>query len=415
MKKILVVEDSKVALKILQNIIDIESDFEALYAASYAQAQELLSAHQQEIIAALVDYHLPDAHEGEAIDFMLAQGVPTIVLTASFDEQRRSSLLKKGIADYIIKEGKFSYYYAIKLVNRLWKNRNIKVLVAEDSTTSRHYIRDLLKLQLFQVFEAEDGLEAMQVLTDNPDIKMLITDYYMPNMDGFELVQKIRNKYQKPDLVIIGLSAESKDSLSAKFIKNGANDFLRKPFNREEFQCRIMHNVDSLEYLEQIRNTANRDFLTGAYNRRYFFTEGEQIFLQAKQKSTPLAVAIIDIDFFKQINDTYGHDAGDKVLSFLSRKLNQMLPRFLVARAGGEEFFILMQGLNNKQACTLINEVRSIIHNTPIEIGEQSITMTFSAGVSNLVQNSLDEQIKIADTALYRAKEAGRNCVLGDE
>lgn len=415
MKKILVVEDSKIALKILVNIISVESIFEPVYASSYKEALDIYEKEKADIFAALIDYHLPDSDDGELVDFLLTQNVPTIVLTGSFNESLRKNLLNKGIVDYVIKEGKFSYQYAVKLLNRIYKNQNTHVLVVEDSDTARRYIAELLELYLFKVHTAVDGLDALQKLDENPGVKMVITDYNMPNMDGFELIQKLRNNRQAHDLVIIGLSGDGKESLSAKFIKNGANDFLLKPFNREEFQCRVLHNVESQEYLEHIRNTANRDFLTNSYNRRYFFKTGSQLYEKAKANQQALAVAVIDIDHFKKINDTYGHDVGDQILKLFARQLNGMLERFLVARAGGEEFFVMMPGLNNAQACKLLDEVRGIIANSSIDTEQGPVKATFSAGISNQYAESLDAQIKAADLSLYEAKESGRNCVLGDK
>lgn len=414
MKKILIVEDSNTVMKVLRYFVDLESDFIGLYAKDFQEAKEIVERENDQIFAALVDLHLPDAPNGEVVDYTLSQEIPTIVLTSSFDDERRKHLFSKGIIDYVTKEGRFSYRYAIGLLNRIWRNQQIKVLVAEDSSTSRRYISDLLRLYLFEVYTAVDGQDAIDILLREPDIKMLITDYHMPNMDGVSLVRNLRNKYEKSDIVIIGLSGEGEESLSAKFIKNGANDFLHKPFNREEFQCRVMHNIEAMEHLEQARNIANRDFLTGAYNRRYFFTNASCIHKQAKTEKTPLAVAVLDIDFFKKINDNYGHDVGDGVLKFFTKALNDALDRFLVARAGGEEFFVLMPGLNNQQACTLMDKVRDIISKSPIEIDHNTLTISFSTGISNMYMESIDAQLKVADEALYRAKNSGRNCVVGD-
>lgn len=413
MRKILVVEDSSTVTQALRRIIELESDFLGVYSASYKETTQKIAEHREDIFVALVDLNLPDAADGEVVDYLLSLGVPTIVLTANFDEGNRENLFRKGIVDYVSKEGLYSFRYAVKLVDRIYKNQKIKVLVVDDSEVSRRFVGGLLKLYLFEVYTANDGVEATKMLLDMPDIKMLITDYNMPNMDGFALVQSLRNRHKKTDLVIIGISSEGQESLSAKFIKNGANDFLRKPFNREEFQCRVMHNIQALEHIEQIRNIANRDYLTGAYNRRYFFNSGGAMYKTARQDASPLAVAVIDIDFFKKINDSYGHDVGDGVLKYFSKMLNTSLSRFLVARAGGEEFFILMLGLNNRQACTLIDAAREIICNSVIDIEGTEIRMSFSAGVSNDLCANLDEQIKMADEFLYRAKADGRNCVVG--
>lgn len=412
MKKILVIEDSHTVLKVLRRIINLESEFTGLYATNYAEAEKIVEENGSQIFAALADMNLPDAPNGEVVDFVLSKGIPTIVLTGSADTEKRADLFRKGIVDYVNKEGVFSYRYAVRLVDRIWRNQSVKVLVVDDSDTSRRHVASLLKLYRFNVLTANDGAQGIDVILANPDIKMLITDYNMPGMNGVELIRMLRNKHEKTDLVIIGLSGEGQ--LSAKFIKNGASDFLSKPFNREEFQCRVMHNIEAFEHVEQIRNIANRDYLTGAYNRRYFFVNAGQIYKSAKAEEQNLAVAVLDIDFFKLVNDNYGHDVGDGVLKYFTKILSQAFGKFLVARAGGEEFFVLMPGLSNVQACALVDVVRKGMAAEAVEVGNESLPITFSAGVSNKYCGSLDEQIKTADTLLYEAKEAGRNCVMGD-
>lgn len=415
-KKILVVEDSPIVSKIVRHVLKNDDAIEAVYTADFAQTKVAYAEHKDDLFAALVDLNLPDAPDGEVVDYMLQQKVPTIVLTGSYDDERRERLLAKGIVDYVIKEGRYSYNYAVNQVHRLSKNQDIKVLVVDDSDVSRNHIAELLRRHLFEVVVASNGIDAVKVLLDNPDIKLLITDYHMPRMDGFELVQNIRHKYEKSDLVIIGLSSEGQSNLSAKFIKNGANDFLQKPFNPEEFYCRVNHNVESLELIEQIRNAANRDHLTNLYNRRYFFEHGEELYAHAEAAAAPLAAAVIDIDYFKNINDSHGHEAGDAVLRQLGDILENTLGRFLVARAGGEEFFVILPGLDNEKAAAYLDKVRAIVASTPISIGnDETVYVSFSAGVSNELSTSLDDQLNIADEHLCRAKDAGRNLVIGDD
>ncbi|NIB41840.1 response regulator [Pseudomaricurvus alkylphenolicus] len=414
-KKVLVVEDSHIVTKVLRHVIKTDPGIEAVYAASFAEARERYQQHGETLFAALVDLNLPDAPDGEVVDYTLSKNLPTIVLTGSFDEERREKLLSKGIVDYVSKEGRFSYSYAINLVNRLYKNQDIKVLVVDDSETSRNLICDMLERHKYQALAAVDGVDAVRVLLKNPDVKLLITDYQMPNMDGFELVQNIRVKYEKSDLVIIGLSAEGQGSLSAKFIKNGANDFLPKPFNHEEFYCRVMHNVESLELIEQIRDSINRDNLTGLFNRRYFFDRGEELYRHARESGSPLAAVVLDVDYFKQINDRYGHEVGDAALQQFATLLDDTLGRFVLARASGQEFFVLLPGLNNEQAISVIDKVRTISTATPIQAGDHRFSLTFSAGVTNQLCDDLDAQLNLANTYLLRAKDAGRELVIGDE
>ena len=292
MEKVLIVEDSQIVAKVLKHIARQELDFDILLATTFAEAKQYCEQNKGNIFGAIVDLNLPDAPDGEVVDYTLEQKIPTIVLTGSFDEKRRETLLSKGIVDYVTKEGRYSYQYAVRSIHRLYTNQNIKVLVVEDSTTMRKYIVNLLSRHKFQILQAVDGIDAIKVFLENPDIKLLITDYNMPNMDGFELVKNLRCKYEKFDLVIIGLSAEGETNLSAKLIKTGANDFLTKPFNPEEFYCRVNHNVESLHLIHQIKDAANRDYLTDIYSRCYFFAKSEQPYETAKTTTIPFSFGV---------------------------------------------------------------------------------------------------------------------------
>lgn len=416
MQKILIVEDSEILTKILLHLSRNELNFDVVMAKTFAEAKEKCEAFKDEIFAAIVDLNLPDAPDGEVVEYTLKQNISTIVLTGSLDDERRKALLNKGIVDYVAKEGRFSYLYAVRLVNRLKKNQAMQVLVVEDSTTMRKYICNLLKRHHFNVLEAEDGVEATRVLLSNPDIKLLITDYNMPNMDGFELIKNIRCKYEKFDLIVIGLSAEGEGNLSAKFIKSGANDFLPKPFNPEEFYCRIIHNIEALELVDQIRDVANRDYFTNLYSRRYFFQNGEELWTTANETNKPLSLAVINIDNFKALNDTYGNLFADNVLKTVAGILEKTLFRFLLARSSGKEFYVLMQGLDSRKAMTVMDKICTIISKEDFPTGQgKTHFVTCSIGVSDRLGECLQDQIVFAENAMKRAKDAGKNIVFSDE
>lgn len=401
-------------MKIIKHVMGQNTHYQAVFAESFAAARQCIQDLGAELFAAVVDLNLPDAPDGEIVDYCLARKLPTLVLTGSFDAARREKLLAKGVVDYVTKEGRFSYVYVSNLLVRLIKNAQVKVLVVDDSNTSRRFICQLLYLQHYQVLEAVDGIEAIRCVIEHPDIRLLITDYNMPRMDGFELVQNLRGKYEKTDLVIIGLSSESDGALSAKFIKNGANDFLRKPFNHEEFFCRVNHNIELLEMIETIRDSAYRDFYTGAYNRHYFFEQGQMLLNQAREKNVSIAAVVIDLDNFRDINARYGNDVGDKVMRAVAQKLMHAFSRFLFARSGGQEFFALLYGLDNHKAIALVDIIKERVRE-PIELGSHTIAVNFSAGVSNAAGLSLDDLMNSANLCLLRSKDAGGGLVLGDD
>ncbi|WP_323815785.1 response regulator [Cellvibrio sp. NN19] len=415
MKKILIVEDSEMVMKIMRHLVQASSlPYEAVYAATLAQAMALYDQAQEEFFAALVDLNLPDAPNGEVVDFVLSKKIPTIVLTGSYDEQRREQLFNKGIVDYVTKEGRYAYNKAIGMISRLEKNQHIKVLVVDDSDMSRKHMANLFRRHLFQVVEAIDGVDAIKVLLDNPDVKLLITDYNMPKMDGFELVRNLRYKYDKTDLIMIGVSGESSEALSAKFIKHGANDFLRKPFHPEEFYCRITHNIETLELVEQITYNAQRDHLTGLYHRSYFFNAARELYKNAEEKAAPLSMAIINIDHFSDINEKHGNAWGDVALKYIAASLQTMLGRFLFARADSDDFYVLMPGLDHERAAAFLGKVKQLLAGEDYVINGEVMRFYFSAGVTSNMCQSLDQQIAHANIYLRHAKEAGGNMIVDD-
>lgn len=414
MLKIIVVEDSSMVTKVVRHVMNNNPNIDAHYAATMQEAVDLYNVHSGDLFGAVCDLNLPDAPNGEVVDFFLDKGIPSLVLTASYDETKREFLLAKGIVDYVVKEGRYSYEYVAEMVERLGSNCHIKVMVVEDSSSLRKFIAGMLRQHMYQVYEASNGVEALSVFDENPDIKLIISDYQMPEMNGVELVKALRARYEKNDLVIIGLSAEDKGALSARFIKNGANDFLRKPFYHEELQCRVHHCLSELAFKQRMWEAANKDFLTNLNNRRYFFERGRELHLNAMKNGSPLSLALMDIDHFKNVNDSYGHDAGDTVLMEFSRHLSESFGRFLVARTGGEEFCVLLPGVTANQAVQLMDGFRQLIEDAIFDVRDELIPIRVSIGVTGQMENNLDGQIRMADENLYRAKDAGRNIVIGD-
>ena len=415
MEKILIVEDNKTLAKLIARKITETLKFEVDIAYTLKEAKLFLKAYTY--FVTLLDVNLPDAPNGEVVELTLEHSISTIVLTGTTNEELRKKLLTMGVLDYIFKENRDSYVSAIKMVNQLILNQDIKVLVADDSKTLRSYISAQLSKLLYQVIEAEDGVEAIKALTKDPTIGLLITDYNMPKMNGIELIRNVRKSRLRDEFPIIGLSSSSDPSLSARFIKHGANDFLVTPFMQEEFQWRIIKAMEQIALINDIRDAANRDYLTKLYNRRYFFSVGKKSFINAQENNNHFSVVLLDIDYFKKINDNYGHDVGDTVLIELSQFLNKWFEGLLVARYGGEEFILIIRDLDANKVNTLLNAFRVQVSQQVIEVNGNEISFTLSIGVANNIDNvkSLDDLIKCADVALYKAKDSGRNIVVWED
>ena len=412
MDRILLVEDSKSFATFVKKKIEAELDFEVEWVSNYSDAVKLFDDGKSEFFIGVLDLTLPDAPEGEIVDLALSKNIPPIVFTGDFSDDVRDTVWSKKVVDYILKEGPHNIDYLISLIGHIHRNRAIKVLVVDDSRVARGHICELLKTHQYEVFESASGKEAISVLDENPDIKMAIIDYYMPDVGGYQLTKEIRTRYRKEELAIIGMSAQGSNNLSAHFIKNGANDFIVKPFLAEEFYCRITQNVEMIEHVRMLKDLSSKDYLTGLYNRRFFFELGEKLYANKKRSQTTVIAAMIDIDHFKAINDTYGHDAGDEALKHVALMLKgRFRESDIVSRFGGEEFCILAADMDREGVTGIFEGLRGDIEKSEINIGGGKINLTVSVGVCIKPMESLDEMIKQADLMLYDAKEGGRNRV----
>jgi len=410
MKKFLLVEDSPIVVKIIKHINDASAGFQYDIATSFVEAKKLIESNGADnYLVAVVDLNLPDAPNGEVVDYTIGKKMPTIVLTGNYDEDKREQMLEKTIVDYIVKESRFSYEYVIKLIHRLHKNQNIKILVADDSKVSRTYVKRLLETHLYQVITADDGDTALEIINKDPEIRLLITDYNMPRMNGFELVKNIRREVSKNDLVIIGLSGEGDGKLTAKFIKNGANDFLTKPFSHEEFHCRLMHNIESIEYTQAMKHMAYHDYVTGLPNKRTFFEIGSHELEKAQAGNAHVSLALISVDKLHDIQDSYGLDAPDATLKNLAALLPKAFGRFHYARINDSDVAVLMIGLTLGQAAKLTEGFREIIEDHIVLFDEASFSFTISAGITTSENKNLIELLRDADNRLYTARDLGEN------
>ena len=409
-QRLLVVEDSKPIATVIKQIAR-SLKFDVVVATDLAQVENILST-DTDFFAATIDYALPDALDGEAISCVLSHGIPSVVMTGKMDDETRQKILAQPVIDYIPKENSQAFLYLKRVLHWQQTNNKNTILVVDDSSSARNHIVELLKRRNFTVVTANHGVQALEKLKEYKNIKMVITDLEMPVMDGIELTNQIRRIYTREQLAVIGISGASNGIHSARFIKNGADDFLRKPFCPEEFYCRITQNIESLNNIAKIQHAANTDYLTELANRRSFFRSAEARVKEYINKKVPYCLAAIDIDLFKKINDEYGHDAGDQVLKIIALYLRKHFGAGLTARLGGEEFAVLLHGIDVDNLYNKLDDFRRDIAVSNIPLGDTSISITLSIGVVFDSQADVSQQVNEADNALYRAKDNGRNQVV---
>ena len=411
-RQILVIEDSRTFSLALRQLLQAETGLPVTTCASLKEVSDLIVAAPGAYAIAVVDLNLPDAPRGEALDWTVTHGIPSVVFTATFDLATRGRIMEREVIDYVLKDNEFALPNIVGTVKRALNNRNTRILVVDDTRTTRKVLARMLSIQQYAVVEAGSGQEALTILESNSDIQLVVSDYYMPDMDGFELARRIRR--QRPDVRVLGISSSTDRQTSAGFLKAGAHDFVSRPFVLEELQCRIASNVEVLEQLRQLQDLAARDFLTGLFNRRHFFARGRQLVSEAREMGLPISVAILDIDHFKRLNDRHGHDGGDKALTAVARTLGVMAERGfnLLARIGGEEFAIIFPGADLDEAERLCGDIRAAIAGAPLVINGEALPLTVSIGVAALATDAMLETcLGQADEALYVAKQDGRDRV----
>ena len=293
----------------------------------------------------------------------------------------------------------------------------MKILVVDDNIQNVDMAAITLETAGYEPLTAYSGYEALDIM-ENEDVRLLLIDWMMPEMDGIELVRRIRAQFSERYIYIIMLTAKDSKEDTIEGLEVGADDYVTKPFLPRELRARIAigERIIDMEsrlsdHLEHMENLATRDHLTQLYNRRRFLELAESHF----EKEPVISVFMVDVDRFKSINDRYGHAAGDKVLIDVAQRCAKHIEgNGMIGRYGGEEFVGLLPGMSHNDALAFVNGLCKTVSSSQIDLIQNQITVTASIGLATCSPNTgctLDDTIKRADDALYRAKANGRNRV----
>lgn len=410
--RILIVDDSATVGMVVKIAVKSAVEMPVDLARSLAACAHLITLYPDAYQVAVVDLHLPDAANGEAVDMVLGFGIATIVLTGSLDNETHERISAKPIVDYVTKQSPGSIAIVQKSVMHTLRNMKSKVLLVEPDPAYREHLKNILVTQRLEVIEADNAETALHEIEQRGDITVVITAYEMSKTDGVDLSMKLRANFSSSKLAIIGITPSANDFSGVRFFKAGADDIIHKPFLVEELVSRVNARLDYLDSLRIIHEQANRDYLTKLYNRRYLFEIGNPLFSSAKRNSIQIMIAMIDIDFFKRINDNYGHDVGDMAIVAVAQAISKSFRNTdIVARMGGEEFCVV--AVNNEAPVETMNRIREQIEGMKIPLNDkESIHLTVSVGICTTLCETLDDMISKADEALYKAKQSGRNQVV---
>jgi diguanylate cyclase (GGDEF)-like protein len=297
------------------------------------------------------------------------------------------------------------------------------VLIIDDSVTVREQIiRTLESVNLFtRYYEAEDGLEGFKKLLSSP-VDIILCDLEMPRIDGFKFLSMLKARPDLQDVPVIILTGMNDRDRKIKGLDQGASDYITKPFDQEELIARVKVHLKIKKLQDELKRSnelllelSNTDHLTGLFNRRYMMEALDKEVQRSTRKGGTLSLIMLDIDHFKQVNDTFGHLQGDVVLQKVALQLQKELRSYdCAARYGGEEFVAILPDSSLKEAVFVADRIRLAVQGSRFSGPLSKLALTVSLGVACFSKehcSTVDAFIKLADDALYRAKDNGRNRV----
>jgi len=453
--KILVVDDVLSNVKLLEARLKAEY-YTVIVAHDGKEAIDLVAKQQPDII--LLDIMMPKINGFEVCNSLksdsLTTHIPIIMVTALHDTHDRVQGINAGADDFLTKPiNETALSARIKSLTRLkmvidelrlrgetnaeiggvagssimdYSNQifDANILVVDEDVFQAEQIYNVLSQRFGSIKVLNDPTEASKIgIEDHYDL--IISDMQFSQTDGLRLCSEFRSKVETRYTPILILSEDYDKNNLVKALNVGANDYLTVPLDESELMARVNLQVKRKRYQDALRmnlfNNAEmsiKDPLTNCYNRRYFDAHLKNIVKDSVEKDRRLSLMILDIDYFKVVNDDYGHSAGDELLKQMQKRISENVRvTDLLARFGGEEFVIVMPDTNISDAYTVAEKIREIIATEPFVLSGENTThsVTVSIGIAEMQKSDLDNIKKFivrADRYLYKAKNSGRNRVV---
>lgn len=453
--RILVVDDIPANVRLLEAKLAAEY-FEVVSASSGKEALALIDKQIPDIV--LLDVMMPEMDGFEVCARIRANPrthfLPVVMVTALSDPSDRVRGLEAGADDFLTKPVNDLALFArvrslvrLKMIMDEWRmreqtsgqfdllaaatepdlneDRNASVLLVEGFAPAAQRVVQVLSKDGDTV-EVCDNLATAQELAASNRFDLIITNIQVGGEDGLRLCSHLRSHEETRQTPILLIVEEFDMPRLIKGLDIGASDYLMKPIDPNELLARVRIQIRRRRYQDRLRANYERslslaltDSLTGLYNRRYAMRHMEGLMDRVKDSGKALSVLVCDLDHFKNVNDTYGHAAGDEVLKQFAQRATASMRNFdMVARTGGEEFVCLLPDTDGQAALKVAERLCKRVADTPMKVdgapnGEITVTVSIGLAATSRVMSG-EELLKIADAALYRAKQSGRNRVMVD-
>ncbi len=450
--RILVVDDIPANLKLLEARLMAEY-FDVLTASNGRDALDICDRTQVDVI--LLDIMMPEMDGFEVCERLKSNPrtahIPVVMVTALDQPSDRVRGLKAGADDFLTKP-----VNDLQLISRVKSLVRLKTLTDElrirHDSTRQAGLDDMLRLQdgrleeqahvllvdsrgasqeriikalkpIAEVSAMSDPQAAVFEAAEN-SFDLVIVNGNLEDYDPLRLCSQIRSLERTRFIPILLITEQGDEQMIIRALDLGVNDYIVRPLDPNELIARSLTQMRRKRYNDRLRNSVRQtielavtDALTGLHNRRYLDTHLRTLFARAKVRGRPLTICITDIDRFKQVNDVYGHDAGDEVLKeFAGRIRSTVRGADLACRFGGEEFVVVMPDTPAEAAAAVAERLRGMIEARPFQLrsGETPLMLTASMGIATLMPgiDTPEQLLKQADRALYEAKNSGRNRVV---
>lgn len=452
--RILVVDDILPNVKLLEAKLASEY-YEVLTATGGAEALEKVVSDAPDIV--LLDVMMPGMDGFEVCTRIKSNPdtahIPVVMVTALTDSEDKVRGLEAGADDFLSKPindmalmARVRSLVRLKMATDEWRIRektanqlgvvgesshvmnesadNAKIIVVEDKDFEKRKISDSLAKDHGGVTIVSTGLEIMEKVA-HQDFDLMIISLNLDDEDGLRLCSHLKSNERTRGLPIIMLGNEDDLGRIAQGLEMGAHDYILRPIDRNELVARVRTQVRRKRFQERLRATyeislsmALTDSLTGLYNRRYLEVHLDKLLIKNQESRKMMAVVMMDIDHFKNVNDTHGHNVGDEILKVFADRMKDNLRSFdLVARMGGEEFVAILPDVSEERAHMVAERLRKSIADHPIPCSADGgqLTITTSIGGALIApgeQPVIHEVLERADKCLYEAKHGGRNCTV---
>lgn len=455
--RVLVVDDILPNVKLLEAKLMSEY-YDVITATSGPEALTKLETENPDIV--LLDVMMPGMDGFEVCRRIKANPdkahIPVIMVTALTDVEDKVKGLQAGADDFLSKPindvalmARLRSLVRLKMALDEWKIREntanqfgvsdqknnlmeepvhgARILVIEDKDFDRNKIVDTLMSDLNIVFPAETGMRGIELAGQN-SFDIIMVSINLKQEDGLRLCSHLRSNEQTRGVPIIIIAEEEDMSRIAHGMEIGAHDYIMRPIDKNELLARVRTQIRRKRFQERLRSSyeislsmALTDSLTGLYNRRYLEVHLEKMVQTNCENKKKMAILMLDIDFFKKVNDTHGHKVGDEVLKVFASRMTKNLRSFdLVSRMGGEEFVAVMPDVSPERAYVIAERLRKSVADEPVKCSAEGGFLNVTTSIGGIIIDHTEtaqilELLERADKCLYNAKNSGRNCVVFEE